>query len=238
MPLSKHIGAKKGEIAEVVLVPGDPLRARWIAQNFLKDIICYSEVRGALGFTGIVKSGPWKGRRVSVQGCGMGMPSNAIYYYELVKMHGAKTLIRVGTCGALTEELKLRDTIIATSAMTDSKIVEDITEGIHFPLVPDAHLLANAEEQARAHRIEIKKGAIYSADLFYNPKKDWRNEWIDRGAIAVEMEAAALFALARVENFTAAAILMVSDIVPTGEEISAEDRESGVADLARLALAM
>ena len=229
--MSIHIGAKEHEIAEVVLLPGDPLRAEHIANTFFEDAICYSRVRGMLGFTG-----NYKGKRVSVQGTGMGVPSISIYAHELLHDYGAKTLIRVGTCGALQRSVKVRDLILAMSASTDSGV-----NRIRFPHV-DYAPTANFDLLSRAHQVAVEKGFtthvgnILTSDTFYSDDNDATEKLIDHGTLAVEMEAAALYTLAAKAKARALAILTVSDHVITGESTTSEERQTTFDQMIEVAL--
>ena len=182
--MSTHIGAEPGEIAERVLMPGDPLRAKWIAETYLEDATCYSTVRGMLGFTG-----RWNGVEVSVQGSGMGMPSASIYAHELINEYGAKTLIRVGSCGALTEDLQLRDVVAAIGSSTDSNMNRMRFDGlIDYAPVADFGLLRTSVEVAERRGIEMRVGPILAADAFYTERPDLYDRLADYGVLAVEME--------------------------------------------------
>ncbi len=229
--MSLHISAKPGEIADFVLMPGDPLRAKWIAETFLEDPICYNEVRGMLGFTGT-----YQGKRVSVQGSGMGIPSALIYYTELIRDYGVKTIIRVGTAGALQEHLKLRDLVIALSASTTSGTNREVFG--HGDYAPTAHfgLLNRAVDEARGLGLSFEAGNILSADAFYPPVKDSYKPWTDHGVLCVEMETSGLYTLAARYGVRALAILTISDSLVRGERSTQADRERSFADMARLAL--
>ncbi len=229
--MSIHIAAKKGDIAETVLLPGDPLRAKAIADNFLTDAVCYNNVRGMLGYTGT-----YKGRRVSVQGTGMGMPSLAIYVNELIQL-GAKRLIRVGTCGAYNKELKVGDIIIALSASTDSNINEHYFPGASYAPTASFELLNKTYETAKSEGLNVQVGPIFSSDIFYQDDPKHYEKWANFGILAVEMESAALYALAAKHNVEALAILTVSDSLVTGAIASAEEREQNFLKMATLALA-
>jgi len=190
--MSTHIGAKPGEIAERVLMPGDPLRAKWIAETYLEDARCYSTVRGMLGFTG-----RWNGVEVSVQGSGMGMPSASIYAHELINEYGVQTLIRVGSCGALSTELKLRDVIAAIGSSTDSNMNRMRFDGlIDYAAVADFGLLRTSVEVAERRGITMRVGPILAADAFYTDRPDLYDALADYGVLAVEMESAALYTIA------------------------------------------
>lgn len=229
--MSVHISAKEGEIAEVVLMPGDPLRAKFIAENFLEDAVCYNEVRGMYGFTGT-----YKGKRVSVQGSGMGMPSISIYANELIQSYGVKKLIRVGTCGSLQENVKIRDLIIAMATSTDSSINKIRFNGMDFAPTASFKLLKKAYEVAEDSGFEPRVGNVLSSDTFYNDDPNQWKHWAKFGCLAVEMEAAALYTLAAKYNVDALAILTVSDSLVTGEATSSEERQSTFKNMVIVAL--
>lgn len=230
--MSTHIGAKPGEIAERVLLPGDPLRAKWIAEKFLDDATCYSSVRGMYGFTG-----EYGGVRVSVQGSGMGMPSASIYAHELINEYGVNTLIRVGSCGALTEDLKLRDVIAANGAATDSNMNRMRFDGlIDYAPVADFGLLRTAVDNATRRGIAMRVGPILAADAFYTDRPDLYDKLAEYGVLAVEMESAALYTIAARFRARALTILTVSDHIKTGARVSAEDREQTFREMVEVAL--
>ena len=229
--MSVHIGAKKGDIAEAVLLPGDPLRAKFIAENFLENPVCYNEVRGMYGFTGT-----YKGKRVSVQGSGMGQPSIGIYASELMMMYDVKTLIRVGSCGAMQPELKLRDVILAQGASSDSHVNRLRFNGMDYAPVADWDLLRTAWETAKAKGVDAKVGNILSSDTFYGDDPDSWKLWAKFGVQAVEMEASCLYTLAAKHKCRALAILTVSDSLVTAQETTAEEREKTFTDMIEIAL--
>lgn len=229
--MSTHINAKEGQIADSVLLPGDPLRAKFIAENFLKDVICYNNVRGMYGFTGT-----YKGRKVSVQGTGMGIPSLSIYTTELMKFYNVKNLIRVGTCGSYQKSVKVRDLIIAMSASTDSNI-NNITFGhINYAPTADFKLLLKAYNVAVKKNFEPKVGNIFSSDIFYNDSSDYWKKIADYGCLGVEMETAALYTLAAKFSANALSILTVSDHLITGEATTAEERQTTFTNMIEVAL--
>ncbi len=231
--MSTHIGAAPGEIAPTVLMPGDPLRARWIAETFLDDARCYSEIRGMYGFTGT-----WHGHPVSVQGSGMGQPSFAIYANELFKEYDASTIIRVGSCGALTERLALRDIVLAIGACTDSSMNRIRFEGLDYAPVADFGLLRAAYDvsQALQHDHEIQVGLILSSDSFYHPRPELSAKMAEYGVLAVEMEASALYTLAAQHGRRALCVCTVSDHILTGEETTAAEREQTFGTMIEIAL--
>jgi purine-nucleoside phosphorylase len=229
--MSTHIGAAPGEIAPHVLMPGDPLRAKWIAETFLDDAKCYSEVRGMLGYTGT-----WRGERVSVQGSGMGQPSLAIYVNELFTDYDVHSVIRVGSCGALTENLKLRDIVIASGACTDSSMNRIRFEGLDYAPVADFGLLRAAAEAA-ADRDDVHVGLIFSGDSFYSARPELLGRMVEYGVLAVEMEASALYTLAAKHGRRALAICTVCDHIVTGEEMTSQEREQTFGTMVDIALA-
>lgn len=230
--MSTHIGAAPGEIAPHLLLPGDPLRARWIAETFLEDATCYTEVRGMLGFTGT-----YRGARVSVQGSGMGLPSLSIYVNELFDEYDVRSIIRVGSCGALTEGLSLRDIVIASGACTDSSMNRIRFEGLDYAPVADFGLMRAAYDAAEARDVTTAVGLIFSSDSFYSPRPELMQRMVDYGVLGVEMEASALYTLAAQHKRKALAICTVSDHIVTGEHTSAEEREQTFGDMVEIALA-
>jgi purine-nucleoside phosphorylase len=229
--VSTHIGAEPGAIAPLVLMPGDPLRAKWIAETFLEDAQLYSEVRGMLGYTGT-----WRGHRVSVQGSGMGQPSLAIYATELFREYDAQAIIRVGSAGALTERLKVRDIVIASGACTDSGMNRVLFEGLDYAPVADFGLLKAAHDAA-GDRDDVHVGLIFSGDSFYPARPELMARMVEHGALAIEMEASALYTIAAGHRRKALAICTVSDHIVTGEETSAAERERTFGDMVEIALA-
>ncbi|MEV0427082.1 purine-nucleoside phosphorylase [Micromonospora sp. NPDC050495] len=230
--MSTHIGAEPGEIAERVLMPGDPLRAKWIAETYLEDARCYTTVRGMLGFTG-----RWNGVEVSVQGSGMGMPSASIYAHELVTEYGVKTLIRVGSCGALAEDLQLRDVVAAIGSSTDSNMNRMRFDGlIDYAPVADFGLLRTSVEVAERRGISMRVGPILAADAFYTDRPDLYDRLADYGVLAVEMESAALYTIAARFKARALTILTVSDHIKTGEKTTSAEREQTFSQMVEIAL--
>ena len=229
--MSIHIGAKAGEIAEIVLLPGDPLRAEFAAKEFLSDAVCYTRVRGMLGFTGT-----WKGVRVSIQGTGMGIPSHSIYVSELLREYGARTLIRIGSCGSVQESVAMRDIVIAMTASTDSGANRLRFAGMDYAPAADYGLLSKACGLAaeRGHRFHA--GGILSADIFYQDDPEAWKHWAEFGVLAVEMETNGLYTLAAQARAKALAICTVSDSLVTGEALSSEDRQSSFQEMIELAL--
>lgn len=231
--MSTHIGAAPGRIAPTVLLPGDPLRARWIAETFLEDAECYTEVRGMLGFTGT-----WQGQPVSVQGSGMGQPSMAIYVNEMLAEYDVQQIVRVGSCGALTTDLALRDVVLASGACTDSSMNRHRFLGLDYAPVADFGLLRAAYDAATARDdVTTHVGLIYSSDSFYNRRAaELTRPLVDHGVLAVEMEASALYTLAASYRRRALAVCTVSDHIVTGEQTSAAEREQTFAAMVEIAL--
>jgi purine-nucleoside phosphorylase len=226
--MSTHIGAQPGQIAPIVLMPGDPMRARWIAENYLDDAECYSEVRGMYGYTGT-----WRGQRVSVQGSGMGQPSLAIYTTELFTEYDVQSVIRVGSCGALTERLAIRDIVIASGACTDSSMNRITFEGLDYAAVADFGLLRDAAAAAP----EAYVGLIFSCDSFYASRPELTSRMVEYGVLAIEMEANALYTLAAKHGRKALAICTVADHIVTGEETTSHEREQTFGRMIEIALA-
>ena len=231
--MSTHIAAADGQIAPHVLMPGDPLRAKWIAETFLEDAECYSQVRGMLGYTGT-----YRGERVSVQGSGMGLPSLSIYVNELLREYGVRSIVRVGSCGALTDDLALRDLVIASGACTDSSMNRIRFEGLDYAPVADYGLLRAAHDAAIARDLPVdtKVGLIFSSDSFYSPRPELTARMVDYGVLAVEMEASALYTLAAQHKAKALAICTVSDHIVTGEQTTSAEREQTFGDMVEIAL--
>ena len=226
-----HIGAEPGQIAETVLMPGDPYRARWAAETFLDDAELVNEVRGMLGFTGT-----WRGDRVTIQGSGMGMPSLSIYANELISTFGAQTLIRIGSCGGMQDHVKVRDVIIAMSATTITSPSSAIFKEVNFAPTADYTLLEAAVTAARSKSTGVHVGGIYSSDVFYAERPDLDEQMVRHGILGVEMEAAELYTLAARHGRRALAVLTVSDHLMTGEALPSEDREKTFGDMVEIAL--
>ncbi len=229
--MTVHLNAQVGEIAETVLLPGDPLRAKFIADNFLDNARQHNDVRGMYGFTG-----DYKGKRVSVQGTGMGVPSTSIYVHELINEYGAKNLIRIGSCGAFQPDLKLMDVILAQAASTDSHVNRLRFNGMDFAPVADFGLLKKAYDIALAKGIDVAVGNILTSDTFYGDDPDGWRLWADYGVLAVEMESAALYTLAAKFGVKALSILTVSDSLVRDEAISSVDRETALHTMIEIAL--
>lgn len=228
--MSVHIGAKANEIAETVLLPGDPLRAKYIAETFLEGVTCYNEVRGMLGFTGT-----YKGKRVSVQGTGMGVPSISIYINELMNSYNVQNLIRVGTCGAIQKDVKVRDVILAMSASTDSQMNRLTFGGVDYAPTANFDLLKRAYDVGLERGLNLKVGNVFTADMFYNDNSELE-KWAKYQILAIEMETAALYTLAAKFDRKALSVLTVSDHILTGEETTAEERQTTFNDMIVVAL--
>lgn len=218
--MSIHIAATQGSIAPAILLPGDPLRAKFIAENFLEDVECFNQVRNMLGYTGI-----WKGQRVSVMGTGMGMPSLSIYVNELIRDYGVKKLVRVGTCGGLHESVKVRDVVLGLSASTDSAVNKVRFKGMDYAPAPSFRLLNAAYQEAISRNLPVHVGKIVSSDSFYTYDPEQWKLWAKFGVVAVEMEAAELYTLAAQYGVEALAVLTVSDHLVTGGDTTSEERE-------------
>ena len=231
--MSTHISAAPGQVAPHVLMPGDPLRARWIAENFLDDAECYSEVRGMFGFTGT-----FRGERVSVQGSGMGLPSLSIYTHELFAEYDVQTVVRVGSCGALSPELRLRDIVLASGACTDSSINKIRFEGLDYAPVADFGLLRAAYDSAMAKDLPVrtKVGPIFSTDSFYSARPELTTRMASYGVLAVEMEASALYTHAAMFGRRALTVCTVSDHIVTGEHTTSYEREQTFGHMVEIAL--
>jgi purine-nucleoside phosphorylase len=226
-----HINAAQGDFAETVLMPGDPLRAKHIAETYLTNVVEVNSVRGMLGFTG-----EYKGTRLSVMGSGMGIPSMSIYAKELITEYGVKNIIRVGTCGALSDDVNLRDVIIAIGASTDSVVNRTRLLGFDFSATASYELLEAAVNSARAANIPVRVGNIFSSDLFYTPVENMMERLAQMGILAVDMEAAGLYGVAAEYGANALAVLTVSDHIPRGEAATPEERQSSFNDMIILTL--
>ena len=226
-----HIGAKPGDIAETVLLPGDPYRARWAAQTFLENPVLVNEVRGMLGYTGT-----YKGKRVTIHGSGMGMPSLSIYDNELIRDYGAQTLIRIGSAGALQTHVKVRDVVLAQACSTLGSPSRSIFKELSFAPVADYGLLSAAHKAAAAKGIPTHVGGIYSSDTFYDERQDLSDQLQRHGCLAVEMEAAELYTLAARYGRRALAVLTISDHILTHEALPADQRERSFGAMVEIAL--
>lgn len=229
--MSIHIGAKIGEIADTILLPGDPKRAKWIAENFLENAVCYSEIRGMYGFTGL-----YKGKKISVQGTGMGMPSMSIYATELMKDYEVKNLIRIGSAGSYQEDVKIRDIVLAMSASTDSGINNRRFNNANFSPTANFEIFKEAIKVAEERNINIKAGNVLTSDEFYTDDSNYYKKWAAFGVLAVEMETAALYTLAAKYNRRALSILTISDSLVSSEITSSDEREKSFNEMVELAL--
>ena len=228
--MSVHINAEKGQIADTVLLPGDPLRAKFIAETYLENVECYNEVRGMYGFTGT-----YNGKKVSVQGTGMGVPSISIYVNELIQSYDVQNLIRGGSCGAVRNDVKVRDVILAMTSSTDSQMNRVAFGSVDYAPCADFELLHKAYQEAQKNNLPVAVGSVFTADQFYN--EDSQIEKLARyGVLGVEMETTALYTLAAKYGKKALSILTVSDHVLTGEETTAEERQTTFHDMIKLAL--
>ena len=229
--MSLHIEAKKGEIAETILLPGDPLRAKFVAENFLEDAVCYNRVRNIFGYTGT-----YKGKRISVQGTGMGIPSMSIYVTELIKDYGVKNLIRIGSCGAIKPEINLRDVILAEGASTDSQTNKLVFGGADFAAIANFELLLKAYNIVKEKKMNVHVGNVLSSDIFYSDDPDFWKIWAKYGVLAIDMEATALYSIAAKYGVNALTILTVSDQIVRGEATTSEERETGFSKMIEIAL--
>jgi len=228
--MSVHINAKKGDIADTILLPGDPLRAKYIAETFLEDVTLYNEVRNMFGYTGT-----YKGKRISVQGTGMGVPSISIYTTELMSEYDVKKLIRVGTCGSIHKDVKVRDVILAQSASTDSNMNSIIFNNMHYAPTADFDLLLKAYNAGIEKGLNLRVGNVFTEDVFYNDHAE-HEKWAQYGVLALEMESSALYTLAAKFGAQALSILTVSDHLLTGEVTTAEERQTTFNDMIVVAL--
>ena len=229
--MSIHIEAKKGEIAETILLPGDPLRAKWIAETFFENPKCFNKVRGMLGYTGT-----YKGKPISVMGTGMGVPSISIYAHELITEYGVKNLIRVGSAGSYQKDVKIRDVVLAMSASSTSGVNELRFSGADYAPTANFGLFIKAVEAARSKHIDIKAGNVLSSDEFYEDDKESFKKWSKFGVLCVEMEAAGLYTVAAKHNANALAILTISDSLVTGETTTSKERETTFKGMIEVAL--
>lgn len=229
--MSVHIEAKKGEIAETILLPGDPLRAKWIAETFLENPICFNKVRGMLGYTGT-----YNGKIVSVMGTGMGVPSISIYVHELINEYGVKNLIRVGSAGSYQEHVKIRDVVLAMAASSNSGLNELRFGGADYAPTANFDLFQKAVEAAEAKNIAIKAGNVFTSDEFYADDFESYKKWSKFGVLCVEMETAGLYTVAAKHNVKALSILTISDSLVTGDKLTSKDRETTFSDMIEIAL--
>ncbi|MBC6407192.1 MAG: purine-nucleoside phosphorylase [Rhodobacteraceae bacterium] len=226
-----HIGAQKGDIAETVLLPGDPYRARWAAQTFLQDPRQVTQVRGMLGFTG-----RWKGQPITIHGSGMGMPSLSIYVNELIRDYGARRLIRIGSCGGMQEKVALRDIILAMTASSLSTPSRGVFKDLNFAPCADYALLHKAVLVAQRKEARVHVGGIYSSDVFYDERPDLNTQMTRHGILGVEMETAELYTLAARYGCQALSVLTVSDHLQSGAALSSAERETSFTDMVQIAL--
>lgn len=229
--MSIHISAPPGAIAETVLLPGDPLRARWAAETFLENAICINEVRGMLGFTGV-----WHGHRVTIHGSGMGMPSLSIYANELIRDYGARTLIRIGSAGAMQPHVALRDVVLAMTCSTLTTPSSGLFRELHYAPCADWGLLSAAATAAAARGAPTHIGGIYSSDVFYDERPDLNDQMTRHGVLAVEMEAAELYTVAARHGCRALAVLTISDHLLNGGNLTSAERQSSFGDMVEIAL--
>ena len=226
-----HIGASRGQFAETVLMPGDPLRAQALAERHLDDVELVTSVRNMLGFTGT-----FKGKRVSIMGSGMGMPSISIYAHELFDYYGVQQIIRVGTCGGLLPDMQVGDLVLASAASTDSAMNRQRFGGWDFSASADFELLKRVHENALLKGLKIITGNVFSSDWFYHPDETFIDKVQKLGILALDMESAALYALAHQHARRALTILSVSDVIPTGERASHETRQNAFGTVIEMVL--
>lgn len=226
-----HNGAKEGAIAKTVLMPGDPLRAKYIADHYLSDVTCFNEVRNMLGFTGT-----YQGKRVSVMGGGMGMPSVGIYSYELYHFYGVESIIRIGSAGGFSDDVKVRDIVVGISASTNSNYAAQYKLPGTIAPTADFSLVERAVAEARKNDIPVKVGNILSSDTFYSADAAANDAWKAMGVLCVEMEAAALYLNAAYAKKKALCLLTISDHLYTGEALSAQERQTSFHEMMEIAL--
>ncbi|MBQ0788704.1 MAG: purine-nucleoside phosphorylase [Oceanihabitans sp.] len=229
--MSIHIGANKGDIAETILLPGDPLRAKWIAETFFENPVCFNEVRGMLGYTGT-----YEGKRVSVMGTGMGVPSISIYAHELITQFGVKNLIRVGSSGSYQEHIKIRDVVLAMAASSNSGVNELRFGGADYAPTASFELFQKAVDAAKTKKVAIKAGNVFTSDEFYADDFESYKKWSKFGVLCVEMETAGLYTVAAKHNVNALTILTISDSLVTGETTTSKERETTFKDMIAIAL--
>lgn len=231
--MSIHIEAAKGDIAETILLPGDPLRAKWIAETYLDNSVCYNQVRNMFGYTGT-----YNGKRVSVQGTGMGVPSISIYAHELITEYNVKNLIRVGSAGSYQKHIRLRDIVVAMSASTSSFVNQVKLHGGSFAPTANFDLFQQAIEVAKTRGIDVKAGNVLTSDQFYADEFDSYQAWSKLGVLCVEMETAGLYTIAAKHGVRALSLLTISDSLVTQEKTSATERESTFKDMVEIALSL
>jgi purine-nucleoside phosphorylase len=229
--MSVHIEAKPGDIAETILLPGDPLRAKWIAETYLQDSFCFNKVRNMFGYTGF-----YNGKRISVMGTGMGVPSISIYAHELINDYGVKNLIRVGSAGSYQEDVKIRDIVIAMAASSNSAVNELRFGGADYAPTADFGLFIKAVEVAKAKNIAVKAGNVFTSDVFYADDFESYKKWSKFGVLCVEMESAGLYTVAAKHKVHALSLLTISDSLVTGERTTSKERESTFKGMVEIAL--
>ncbi|MEX0996551.1 MAG: purine-nucleoside phosphorylase [Flavobacteriaceae bacterium] len=229
--MSIHISAKKGDIAETILLPGDPLRAKWIAETFFDNPVCFNEVRGMLGYTGT-----YNGKRISAMGTGMGVPSISIYAHELITEYGVKNLIRVGSAGSYQEHIKVRDIVLAMAASSTSGVNELRFGGADFAPTANFELFQKAVEAAKTKNIPIKAGNVLTSDEFYADEFESYKKWSKFGVLCVEMETAGLYTIAAKHKVNALSILTISDSLVSGEKTTSIERETTFEEMIKIAL--
>ncbi len=229
--MSVHIEAKKGDIAETILLPGDPLRAKWIAETFFENPVCFNKIRGMLGFTGT-----YKGKKVSVMGTGMGVPSISIYTHELITEYGVKNLIRVGSAGSYQKYVHVRDIVLAMAASSTSGVNELRFGGADYAPTADFGLFMKAVNAAKSKNIDLKAGNVLTSDEFYADEFESYQKWSKFGVLCVEMETAGLYTVAAKHNVSALSILTISDSLVTGERTTSKERETTFKGMIEIAL--
>lgn len=229
--MSVHIEAKNGEIAETILLPGDPLRAKWIAETFFENPVCFNKVRNMFGYTGT-----YKGKRISTMGTGMGVPSISIYAHELINDYGVKNLIRVGSAGSYQKQVVIRDIVLAMAASSNSGVNELRFGGADYAPTADFGLFQKAVEAAKSKNIALKAGNVFTSDEFYADDFESYKKWSKFGVLCVEMETAGLYTVAAKHNVNALSILTISDSLVTGERTSSQERETTFKDMIEIAL--
>lgn len=229
--MSIHIEAKKGDISETILLPGDPLRAKWIAETFFENPICFNQIRGMLGYTGT-----YNNKRVSVMGTGMGVPSISIYAHELIAEYDVKNLIRVGSAGSYQSHVKIRDIVLAMAASSNSGVNEIRFSGADYAPTANFELFQKAVEAAKSKNIAIKAGNVFTSDEFYADDFESYKKWSKFGVLCVEMETAGLYTVAAKHRVNALSILTISDSLVTGERITSKERETTFKDMIEVAL--
>lgn len=229
--MSVHIEAKKGDIAETILLPGDPLRAKWIAETFFENPFCFNQVRGMLGYTGA-----YKGKKISVMGTGMGVPSISIYAHELITEYDVKNLIRVGSAGSYQKHVNVRDIVLAMAASSTSGVNELRFGGADYAPTADFGLFMKAVEAAKSKNIQLKAGNVLTSDEFYADDFESYQKWSKFGVLCVEMETAGLYTVAAKHNVNALSILTISDSLVTDERTTSKERETTFKDMIEIAL--